>query len=81
MLRERQLSLHPLCQHCMEVYSRVSRATVVHHATPHKGDKQLFFNATLVSLCKHCHDSDMQELEKSGSIHIVGLDGWSVGKK
>lgn len=44
-------------------------ATVVDHITPHKGDSDLFWQASNhQALCKHCHDSHKQRLEKSGTV-------------
>jgi len=52
---------------------KVTAATVADHKTPHKGDEGLFFDElNLQSLCKPCHDSAKQRLEKSG--HLIGCD-------
>ena len=77
-MRKHQLSEHPLCERCLSVYARVTAATVVHHTVPHKGDAELFYSVPLASLCKRCHDSDMQEAERSGKARVVGIDGWSL---
>jgi 5-methylcytosine-specific restriction enzyme A len=75
--RNSQLQQHPLCHQCMTVHQRVTAATIVHHAVPHNGDRNLFFYGALVSLCKQCHDSDMQAIEKGGVPRpIIGIDGW-----
>jgi 5-methylcytosine-specific restriction protein A len=41
-------------------------ATIVDHVIPHKGDEKAFFEGELQSLCKRHHDSDKQQIEKSG---------------
>jgi len=66
------LRKHPLCsQH--EGLGQIVGAVVVDHITPHKGDKSLFWDSSnWQPLCKHCHDSYKQRLEKSGTI--IGCD-------
>lgn len=57
---------HPLCAECHR-RGRVSAATVVDHIVPHRGDSVLFWRrSNWQSLCKHCHDSWKQRVEKSG---------------
>ena len=70
--RRRRLWLlnHPLCRYCQEG-CRVEAATVVDHIKPHRGDWQLFVDATNhQSLCKHHHDQKTEgETEKrTGTI-------------
>lgn len=61
------LAAHPLCVMC-EQKGITTLATVVDHKTPHRGDKQLFWDSgNWQSLCKRHHDSDKQRLEKSGT--------------
>ena len=51
------LKLNPLCVHCRDEEDRVTPATVVDHITPHKGDKQLFWDTkNWQPLCKRHHD-------------------------
>ena len=65
--REGYLRKHPLCKHCLS-RGMVTKATVVDHEIPHKGDAGLFWDSTnWQSLCKTCHDSWKQALEK-GSL-------------
>jgi 5-methylcytosine-specific restriction endonuclease McrA len=46
---------------------RVTAAQVVDHITPHKMDMVLFWDTdNWQSLCKRCHDSLKQRIEKSG---------------
>lgn len=50
------LRQHSLCVVCMSA-NRVTPATVVDHKIPHKGNQQLFWDATNhQALCKPCHD-------------------------
>ena len=51
------LSEHPLCREC-ERTGRLSAAQVVDHITPHKGDRERFWNRdNWQPLCKPCHDA------------------------
>lgn len=55
-LRPGQLLAEPFCRECARRGLR-TRATVVDHITPHRGDWGLFTNrGNLQSLCKRCHD-------------------------
>lgn len=55
-LRPGQLLREPWCRECAKRGVR-TRATVVDHVTPHRGDWQRFTDKTnLQSLCKSCHD-------------------------
>ena len=61
-LRPQQLVREPFCRVCARVYpvgdprSR-TRATVVDHIVPHRGEWSLFVDpSNLQSLCKHHHD-------------------------
>jgi 5-methylcytosine-specific restriction protein A len=50
---------------------------VVDHIKPHKGDQRLFWDkSNLQTLCKTCHDSKKQAIEKSGFHREIGPDGW-----
>ena len=50
------LQAYPLCVSCMK-RGRYTRATVVDHIVPHRGDPKLFWDRTnWQSLCKQCHD-------------------------
>lgn len=74
--RARWLAEHPLCVMC-EAEGRVTAATVVDHATPHRGDADLFWDrANWQSLCKRHHDSDKQAQERGLDRRATGLDGW-----
>lgn len=75
-LREQQLSRQPICEFCLEGET-VTAADTVDHVRPHKGDEQLFFDPdNLQSLCKHCHDSAKQRIERGQTVVRFGADGW-----
>lgn len=53
------LAYHPACACCQ------APATVVDHATPHRGDIAIFWDkANWQVLCKPCHDRHKQRLER-----------------
>lgn len=55
-LRPAQLVREPFCRECSRAGIR-TKATVVDHITPHRGDWNLFTDAgNLQSLCKYHHD-------------------------
>lgn len=55
-LRPSQLMAEPWCRACAKRGVR-TRATVVDHITPHRGDWARFTDrGNLQSLCKSCHD-------------------------
>ena len=65
VLRREQLSRYPLCAYC-EAQGITQAASIVDHITPHRSNITLFSDPlNLQSLCKHCHDSHKQRLEKS----------------
>jgi len=70
------LAKHPLCRRHQE-RGEIVAATVVDHIVPHKGDMKLFWDSknNWQSLCKHCHDSWKQRLEKSGKEVGCDLEG------
>ena len=54
--RKLYLNAHPLCVHCLKE-GRYTKATVVDHIVPHRGDKKLFWDEdNWQALCKSCHD-------------------------
>jgi 5-methylcytosine-specific restriction endonuclease McrA len=69
-----QLAEHPLCRLCMEVRGKVTAAAIADHVTPHRGDAELF-DGPLQSLCKPCHDSWKQQMEKSGRVKGCDMRG------
>lgn len=55
-LRPAQLLREPFCRECARRGVR-TRATVVDHVQPHRGDWNKFIDrGNLQSLCKNCHD-------------------------
>ena len=52
------LAAHPLCAACLkEDPLRYTKATVVDHIVPHRGDRKLFWDqSNWQPLCKRCHD-------------------------
>ena len=77
-MRERQLMQEPLCRFCIELED-VTPATVVDHVMEHKGDEAVFFDAgNLQSLCKRCHDSIKQRMERGQTVVRFGPDGWPI---
>lgn len=57
--RKAYLKTHPTCARCGEP------ASVVDHVIPHKGDDRLFWDRTnWQPLCRHCHNSHKQALER-----------------
>jgi 5-methylcytosine-specific restriction protein A len=47
---------HPLCEECLR-HGRYTKATVVDHIVPHRGDSKMFWDRNnWRALCKRCHD-------------------------
>ena len=77
MIRQAQLTQHPLCQrHLQRTPPELVRAEIVHHVNQHKGDEYLFYSGPFESLCKPCHDQDAQQQERRGYSLEIGDDGW-----
>lgn len=79
-IREAQLTLHPFCQPC-QAKGKLTRAEVVHHTLPHRGDPVLFFNGPFEPACKPCHDGHLQQAERRGYSTAIGADGWPTDPK
>ena len=79
-LREAILAESPLCYLCLETLNQPVAATVVDHVVRHQGDPELFWDVdNLIPLCKNCHDSTAQILEKSGKFRApTAADGYPV---
>jgi len=74
--RSLQLSKQPLCERHLARGETVA-ATTVNHRTPHRGNWQLFIDPdNLQSVCKPCHDGEIQSEERLGYAKTIGLDGW-----
>ncbi len=55
--RNRFLKANPLCIKC-KAQGKLTKATVVDHIKPHRGDKVLFWDeSNWQPLCKSCHDT------------------------
>lgn len=62
--RLRFLKVHPLCVKCQS-NGKLTKATVVDHITPHRGDQDLFWNqANWQALCKSCHDRKTMTIDR-----------------
>ena len=54
--RKHYLETHPLCAECLSE-GRYTKATVVDHITPHRGDPRLFWDTgNWQALCEHHHN-------------------------
>jgi 5-methylcytosine-specific restriction protein A len=73
--RRPQLAKQPLCAWCRE-RGRTTEATIAHHLVPHHGDPELFWHGELISLCKHCHDREAQQIERKGYGNDIDASGW-----
>ena len=57
--RKAYLASHTSCTRCG------NPSTIVHHKTPHKGDRKLFWQrSNWEAVCKPCHDGPIQSREK-----------------
>lgn len=71
-LRAHHLKRHSRCNFCGEL------GQVVDHIIPHKGSRRLFFDpSNLQTLCKKCHDSTKQKMERSTQAGS-NLDGTPI---
>lgn len=75
--RDAQLRQEPLCAMCSRA-GRVEPATVADHVVPHRGDRDLFWQGKLQSLCKTHHDSTKAQDEYRGYSCAVDSDGLPV---
>lgn len=67
-LRHWRLSQEPLCRYCKRM-GIVKPGDTVDHIIPHKGNMDLFFDKmNTQTLCKSCHSSTKQKIEKSGDF-------------
>ena len=68
------LRLNPWCKNCAD-NSRQTRATVVDHIKPHRGDQALLRDpANWQPLCTHCHSS-VKQAEENGGLPGCDQDG------
>ena len=61
--------VQPLCQECMK-QGRYTKATVVDHIIPHRGDEKLFWDQeNWQGLCKRCHDQKTRCEDQTPMYH------------
>lgn len=69
---------HPNCVMCAE-HGRQTKATVVDHITPHRGDQALFWDrSNWQSLCTTHHNGPKQRMERTGRQIGCDVDGWPL---
>lgn len=69
------LASHPWCRSCRAEGKRTA-AVHVHHATPHRGDRAIFWDRSRwVPLCTEHHNRDAQQVETRGYSSRLGRDG------
>lgn len=57
--------------------SPAPNSPVCDHKVPHRGDATLFFDPdNLWTVCKQCHDSEKQRIEKTGYSSMPDASGW-----
>ena len=72
-IRHVQLMHFPLCAECLRATpQRVTAANVVHHIEQHHGDDDAFWNGPLESVCKPCHDREIQSRERITTLKRTG---------
>jgi len=75
-LRAKYRARNHVCRFCKHFFQH-GEVKIVDHIKPHRGDLELFLNpSNLQLLCKKCHDSKKQIIERNASKPEVGLDGW-----
>lgn len=76
-LRLQVLAREPLCRYC-HALGRIEPATVCDHIEPHRGNVQAFWSGPFQGLCKRCHDSVKQAMERSGKARGCDADGYPL---
>ena len=67
---KRFLQAHPFCVIC-EREGRFTKAMVVDHTIPHRGDRELFWNQeNWQPLCKHHHDVKTRNEDHNQEYHF-----------
>jgi len=77
-IRERQLGLQPLCERHLK-RGEIEPATIVNHVEPHRGDWDRFVAGPLESVCKACHDGEIQREERAAGR--AAAEDRGVGRK
>lgn len=76
--RAAYLAKHPDCVECMRL-GHQTKASVVDHIKPHRGDMTLFWDkANWQPLCTKHHSSSKQREESGKRVVHIGADGWPV---
>ena len=66
---KRFLLMRPLCEECRK-NGRYTKATVVDHVIPHRGDQKLFWDrSNWRALCKRCHDQKTGREDSRPTYH------------
>jgi 5-methylcytosine-specific restriction protein A len=69
------LRKHPLCAACLKE-GRITKAAVVDHIVPHRGNRQLFWDeSNWQPLCKHCHDVKTMTEEGQKQYKYINCKG------
>lgn len=67
--RKAYLRKHPFCVRCLKE-GRYTKATVVDHIVPHRGDPILFWDeSNWQALCKQCHDRKTRNEDETPTYH------------
>jgi len=65
-IRAAQLAAQPLCERHLRRGKTVA-AAVCNHRLPHRGNWEMFVAGPFESLCKACHDGEVQREERAAS--------------
>lgn len=80
-LRAKVLAAHPLCAMHLQ-QGKIVAATIVDHIVAHRQNEELFWDeSNLQTLCKRCHDSVKQRMEKSGVEVGCDVHGMPLAKR
>jgi 5-methylcytosine-specific restriction endonuclease McrA len=71
-----QLKVEPFCRLCLKK-GRATPAQIADPITPHRGDWNSFRLGELQSLCRQCHSSIKQSIERN-AWRAVGVDGLPI---
>lgn len=64
--RADQLAATPYCERCHQ-HGALRVAVIANHRQRHEGDWGLFITGPLESLCKPCHDGEVQREERAAT--------------
>lgn len=78
LVRDRYTCQRPACGRLITQ----RKHAIVHHIKAHKGDRNLFFDEqNCQTVCKQCHDGDVQSAERRGYSAAIGADGWPIDER